>query len=263
MRVFLLNIGNTTVQLAEHNSSQLHLLASYSTADLLSQENIFLKEFEDAGQNWRAVAASVVPELERKLSNKYAAEIEFISYKAYPAIDFSYYDAAKLGADRVANLAAAKALYPDKAVVVFDCGTCITSEAIDEKGVFCGGIISAGREMMLKSLTQNTAQLPKLLKDDQSLSSFAKNTAEAIRAGVNLATLGTVEKTIKDIKKNKNFVDPVFLVTGGDAEFFLENIPELEKTDPLFTLRGLEVAEFSLGQFGTVGQSGQKAWRTK
>lgn len=101
-------------------------------------------------------------------------------------IDISHYDAALLGADRIAACCGAAAKYSLPAVV-FDFGTATTANVLSAGGVFLGGAIVPGVSTMLKSLSQNTAQLPYITPQDD-IRLIGSNTRECMLAGAYYAT---------------------------------------------------------------------------
>ena len=88
-----------------------------------------------------------------------------------------------LGNDRIAAVAGASFLYPNKNVLVIDAGTAITFDLIDEKNRYIGGTISPGLSMRFQALNHYTANLPLLDKTDNSKLT-GQNTREAITNGV-------------------------------------------------------------------------------
>ncbi|NHW59707.1 type III pantothenate kinase, partial [Escherichia coli] len=61
-----------------------------------------------------------------------------------------------------ANLVAAHHLYPNKSKIIFDFGTALTASCISHSGETLGAIIAPGIITSLKSLIQDTAQLPEI-----------------------------------------------------------------------------------------------------
>lgn len=102
---------------------------------------------------------------------------------------------SQLGADRWASLVAARQrvaneLFPSSCVVV-NAGTAVTVDALDEAGVFRGGIVLPGLHMMLQALAANTAALkvpPGHFHD------FPINTADALASGAMQAVCGAIEQ---------------------------------------------------------------------
>jgi type III pantothenate kinase len=102
---------------------------------------------------------------------------------------------AQLGADRWAALIAARTraageLFPSACIVV-NAGTALTIDALDATGVFRGGVILPGLNMMLQALAENTAGLkltPGRYHD------FPVNTADALYSGAVQALCGAIEQ---------------------------------------------------------------------
>ena len=102
----------------------------------------------------------------------------------------SYEQAGQLGADRWAALIGARALHRGPVVVVM-AGTATTVDLLDETGVFLGGLIFPGFDLMRGSLARNTAQLPYA---DGSYAAQPRRTADAIFSGCLHAQAGAVER---------------------------------------------------------------------
>jgi len=237
---FLLNIGNTHTQIARDDASGIELLVTLPTADLLQLGNLLL--LDQQGANWSAKAACVVPAVQQLLQKRYPGQILFISSVSYPEIDFSRYDVRTLGADRMANAAAAYSLATGP-VLVLDCGTCVTSEAIDAEGVFRGGAILPGRAMSRRSLAAFTAQLPEIPMQQECPPPLGLTTAAAIAAGVDLGIIGAVRQIIDQTRQVPGLHQSRIIAVGGDAAYFMQNIPGLEAGPDAFTLRGIRLAK--------------------
>jgi type III pantothenate kinase len=111
---------------------------------------------------------------------------------------------AQLGADRWASLVAAwrrstaTDLFPPACVVV-NAGTAVTIDALDENGVFHGGMILPGMRLMLRALFENTAALK---VSTGSFQAFPDNTADAIYTGSVQAICGAIEQMRRQIDSN-------------------------------------------------------------
>src|SRR5262249_32928711 len=102
---------------------------------------------------------------------------------------------SQLGADRWAALIAARQRVANElfsaASGVGNAGTTRTVDALDDSGVFRGGIILPGLNMMLQAMADNTAALrvpPGHVHD------FPINTADALASGVMQAVCGAIEQ---------------------------------------------------------------------
>ena len=108
-----------------------------------------------------------------------------------------YRDPAQLGCDRFAAAIGAYALAPGQAVIVANCGTATTIDALTADGVFLGGMILPGLGLMASSLARNTAQLPQIASDAALPAGFADNTDDAIVSGCLAAQAGAIERAVR------------------------------------------------------------------
>lgn len=217
---YLLNIGNTRVALLEASALKgaLPRIRHFGTGE-------FLGKWRPSG-SWRATVACVVPEIRRKMPPEWLVRSHFIDTSDYPGMDFSAYGRG-LGADRIANAAAAHALVPGRAVLVVDCGTALNTVAVTADGKFHGGVILPGRQTALNSLGRQTAQLPEITAEitGNTFNPLALNTKEAIQNGVGLALLAAVERVIRDTRRQPGFARCQVWLTGGDAPFYASHLP--------------------------------------
>jgi type III pantothenate kinase len=121
-----------------------------------------------------------------------------------------YEQPAQLGADRWAALIGARQMHSGPGLVV-NCGTATTVDMIDANGIFRGGIILPGVDLMRASLAQRTARLPLA---DGEFRALPRNTRDAIDSGCRLATAGAIERMFALIGQEP---DAVCLLSGGAA----------------------------------------------
>lgn len=238
MLLFLVNIGNTHTQIAVQQGGEPQLLARHDTPKLIADDGA-VPLFEATAEPWRAVASSVVPRLKEKLVNRYMEKIHFLAAQDFPQLDFSLVDVRTVGMDRIANAAAALNVLKNGPAIVLDCGTCLVTEVIDSQHHFCGGSIMPGRMLMRRGLADHTAQLPLIPIQSKRPSPLGTNTHDAILAGIDLGVLGSIRQLVVETRKAINALNCKVLTTGGDAPFFLENLPELTPAPSLMTLRGI------------------------
>lgn len=117
----------------------------------------------------------------------------FASQSDLAGLHNNYRNPAQLGCDRFAAAIAGHALSPGRAIVVANCGTATTIDAITADGVFLGGMILPGLGLMASSLARNTAQLPQIAQDGKLPAGFADNTDDAILSGCLAAQSGAIE----------------------------------------------------------------------
>ncbi len=239
----IISIGNTTVQWARTSGEKLlpATIASCATQEFtLKLENAHqaspLPEFG------RLTAASVVPAIDAALTTRFTAEkCHFITAESAESIlDFNQVHSATLGADRIANAVAAATEFPPPVVVV-DCGTAITIEAVDERRRFHSVAIMPGRLLQRRALHEFTGKLP--LADILATPSriLAETTENAICNGCDRGILGAVENMLESLKMQVEFETARILITGGDGAFLAENL-NIRQTcthHPLLTLQGI------------------------
>lgn len=151
----------------------------------------------------------------------------------------SYETPETIGPDRVANAIAAEKTFGSNVIIV-DCGTAITVDAIDSKGIFVGGIIAPGIETARNALVQFAPALPEVeLSLPQDI--LGTNTIDCIRSGVLYGASSMIDSVVKKIAAKNGF--DTFVLTGGNAHI-LQAILETEFIyDEFFTLKGLALAD--------------------
>ena len=106
-------------------------------------------------------------------------------------VKMRYNDPGELGADRVADLVAARTAYTAPFIVV-DLGTTTNFEVLDAEGTFLGGIIAPGLALGAKALSQAAARLPRVeLKAPASV--IGTSTREAMQAGVVMGEVARID----------------------------------------------------------------------
>lgn len=156
-------------------------------------------------------------------------------------LEHSLGEAHTTGQDRLlAALGAYDTLH--QACVVVDAGTAITVDFVDGAGVFHGGAIAPGAQMMLDALTQRTAALPALTAAaPEHNDPYGKTTADAMRTGVLAAAKGVV-RVMLDRYAESYGAYPAVVATGGDAELLFTGDEFVEKIVPHLVLRGVAVS---------------------
>lgn len=196
------------------------------------------------------VASVVASERETDLADTLAARLE--TEVTFARVDEAlfptrYLDPTRLGVDRwLAALAASAS--GDGACAVVDCGTALTIDLVDARGVHEGGVIAPGAATMAQALSTSTARLP--LVAATAPASPGRSTDECIALGCDLAVAGLIAEAVArfDPERRRRW-----LVTGGAAPRLLDTpagIPPLEHR-PHLVLEGL--AEYAV-------RAGWPAW---
>jgi type III pantothenate kinase len=159
-----------------------------------------------------------------------------VTEKASHGVTNSYLQPERLGVDRWLVLIAGWKQYL-KPLVVVDCGTAITVDALNQQGQHLGGLIIPGFALMQHSLAKNTFALSK--SDESYKPTLANATEPAIANGCMLAAAGLVEKVVSDLEQTEGELFQL-LLTGGDAPQLKQAINRPCVIDPELIFKGLQ-----------------------
>jgi type III pantothenate kinase len=196
----------------------------------------------------RVVIASVVPRLTpvfEKMSERYLKISPLlISAEIDLPIIIQYDDPVMVGADRIANAAAAYNRFK-QAIIVVDFGTTTNFDVINSKGIYVGGAIAPGPESSRVDLAKKAARLFEV-NIDKPRGAIGKSTSESIKSGLFYGTIGQVDKIIELIMVELGENVKV-IATGGLAGKFTEESKFIEQEIPDLTLEGLRIiSEFHM-----------------
>ena len=234
----VIDIGNTLTKLAVFNGNDLVWTESFAAIDAG-----ILSDVLNTYKPTKAIRSSVKKQTEHweQALDEHVAVLKFNAVMA-ASIRNHYQTPLTLGLDRLAAVAGARALYPGKANLVIDVGTCITYDWVSENGNYFGGSISPGLNMRYKALNYYTSALPLLNADESFTDNFGTTTNTSIQSGVQngvrFEVLGFIESYFDTWPKTN------ILLTGGDSIFFdtlLKNsifAPHI-KIEPHLVLSGL------------------------
>ncbi|HSD38491.1 MAG TPA: type III pantothenate kinase [Rhodocyclaceae bacterium] len=141
-----------------------------------------------------------------------------------------YADPSQLGADRWAGAVAAWRRVQGACLVVA-AGTATTVDVITEEGVFAGGCILPGLEMMRRALAGGTAGLPFATGHFEAV---PRNTADAIFSGCLNAQLGAIARMRSSLP-----ADAPVLLAGGAGAALRDGIAAPLEVLPSLVLEGL------------------------
>ncbi len=142
-----------------------------------------------------------------------------------------------IGPDRLCAVAAIACEGVTDAVII-DAGTAVTVDILIG-GLFAGGAITPGLDMMLQSLSEGTSALPHIrIEPGTEAAPPGRDTASAIRAGVLGAYRGGTQGLVNLSIERFTNLPPVFL-TGGDAGLLIDAISPAPRHYPDLVLLGL------------------------
>lgn len=153
-------------------------------------------------------------------------------------VKMRYNDPGELGADRMADLVAAKELFEPPFVVV-DLGTTTNFEVVDEDGLFIGGVIAPGLKLSARAVSEGAARLAMIeLKAPSSI--IGKNTREAMQAGIVMGEVARIDGIIDMIRSELGYT-PDVVVTGSEAGVMAALSQRINRAEEHLTLQGLHI----------------------
>ncbi|MGA1865275.1 MAG: type III pantothenate kinase [bacterium] len=189
-----------------------------------------------------AIISCVVPSLSDRLKEMCRNYLSCDPLEVKPGLEeyfpVSYPEPGQIGADRIVNAVAGYEKYGSPLIIV-DFGTATTFCAISDKGEFMGGCIVPGIGISLEALIENAERLTHVTWAKPGCI-IAKNTEDAIRAGLFFGYASLVNGIVKKMKKEMGGAAKV-VATGGWASIITEEAKCIDKIDPYLTLEGLRI----------------------
>jgi len=181
-----------------------------------------LREWQSISRPVRAVGVNVAGEatrvrIEAQMTRWRLQPEWLIAQEEACGVRNGYQRPSQLGPDRWAALVAARRracsgeLFPAACTVV-NVGTAVTIDALDGDGLFRGGLICPGLNLMLESLASNTAALQMAAGHYQE---FPRNTADCLYSGAVQAICGAIEQMRARLVAGGPW--PRVFVSGGAA----------------------------------------------
>lgn len=246
----LLDIGNTHTVAGLFTPAGLRIAERRFRTDAsvtADEYRMLLRQlFADVGERgiWtaisRAIVSTVVPALERVVEQACAEAtppVPFLSINARLARDFDLAlpHPEQLGADRLANVAGALAVYAPPLLIV-DAGTATTFCLVDERRRYVGGAIVPGLETSWRALQSRAARLfsVELIRPETTVG----NTTETqIQSGVLHGYEALIEGMADRLLADSGLADATLIATGGCTR--LIRLSDRFRIEPDLTLLGL------------------------
>jgi type III pantothenate kinase len=188
------------------------------------------------------VLASVVPPLTgtwRQACQAYLGQTPLvIDAGVKTGVRIRYEDPKAVGADRVADAAAAHRLYGGPACIV-DFGTATTFDAITAEGDYLGGALAPGITIAADALFLRTSKLPRV-DLARPPAAIGRNTVHALQSGLVFGYVGLVEGMVRRFRQELG-EDMKVIGTGGLVDLIAPETPVLEVRAPWLTLEGLRI----------------------
>ena len=245
-----LDIGNTNVTIGAFDGDRLRaswrLAAdSHRSADeyALQLNSLLPLKGVAPGDVSDVVLCSVVPPLtavfEELAHSLFGVTPLVVGPGAKTGVRILYDNPRDVGADRIADAAAAHAIYGGPTIVV-DMGTATVFDAIAADGAYLGGAIAPGLNIAAESLFLSTSQLRRV-EMSAPPAAIGKNTAHAIQSGLVFGYVGLIEEMVRRFRIEMDAPDALVIGTGGLAPLLASQTTVFDHIDEELTLSGLRL----------------------
>lgn len=213
MRILAVDAGNTRIKWGVHQAGSWVVQDWVATSQVARLARAWAGLDPPSAVIVANVAGERVGRAIAAAARRFARRVRFVRSSGGQCGVRSAYDRpAQLGADRWAALIGARRLHRGACVVV-GAGTTMTVDALAADGVFLGGLIVAGPELMRAALARGTARLrPQRGK----FAFFPARTADAIESGAVNALAGAIERMARFMREAGQGA-PLVLISGGGA----------------------------------------------
>jgi len=250
MQTLVIDCGNSRVKLAlfkEEELVHLETVNNPASNDLTPVHTAITKLMTLAPESnpircvMSSVAASLTSPMLALLQTEFKIEPTLVTSSANHGLTITYNPPESLGADRIADSAAATHLFGAPCITV-NFGTATTFNVIvpheNQQPCFIGGVICAGLEMTLASFA---AKLPNLGPIDLIAppSIIGQSTQNAMSSGLLYGHAAMVDGLIEKIQTERNIAGCPVLATGGHASTIAPHCRKLTQVDPNLTLLGI------------------------
>ena len=243
-----IDVGNTNITVGLFFGEELRSTFRLTTKDTCTSDEygmhlraIIREKGEDPGNVGGCIISSVVPDTMHSLASAIIKYFHVRPVVVGPGlktgIRIRIDNPKEIGADKITDIVSAHTLYGGNLIVV-DFGTATTYDLVSADGTYLAGVIQPGIAISAKALSDRAAKLPKieLTKPDSIL---AKNTVDAMQAGVIYGYIGSARYIIEEMKNASGLTDVRVIATGGLGKILTPSMPEIDIYDEMLTLKGL------------------------
>lgn len=238
--ILAIDIGNTSTSVGYYRNGKVAGTGRHPSRFTASSEVLPLLAKKPADA---VVVASVVPPVnarwKKAIRQAGLPSPLFVSHELDLGVAVDYPHPATIGADRLANAAAAARLYGAPSVVC-DFGTALTFDVLDGRRGYVGGIICPGLPLMFDYLAEKTALLPHV-EPVKTSAVVGRNTKQATQIGARLGYRGMVREILAALRAELGADSLPVCCTGGYAGWIFDGWDVPAVVDPLLTLKGLGI----------------------
>lgn len=232
--VLTIDIGNTKAKYAVFNDKII------VETNFFEPENDDLKRLlEKYSDINKGIISSVGGKIDECLNQLKTIKMLVLSNETKLPFSLTYKEKSKIGADRLALVAAAFAEKPHQNSLVIDIGTCITYDILTADDRHLGGPISPGMKLRFKAMHEHTALLPLCEPTLNELNIICDDTIECLQSGVQLGVLHEIKEFIK--LYSLKFNDLNVFISGGDNIFLQNQLKNYTFASSNFMFNGLRL----------------------
>jgi len=227
MDALYLDIGNTSLKLAVPEEDGWKVLWHQRFENDIETFSELLKKSFDSGTGV-VYTSSVRKDITRKVEEATPGlNIQVLTTSQIPEQFINYSTIHTLGLDRFLGCLGAYKLSNKCGVVVIDTGSACTVDFMDKDGIYQGGVIMPGMDILKKSIRRYLPELPDV---DSTMPDTwpGKSTQDSLRLGVNGMFSTAIESWIVKFKSMDD--DAAIFITGGNSREIQLLLTEMECT---------------------------------
>jgi type III pantothenate kinase len=247
--LLVFDIANTNIKIGMFDGDKLRATWRISTGvqrmadeyavmllNLLKHQGIDFKDIKEGAMS------CVVPPLVTTFNELFERYFNIKPLVVGPGVKtgvrIRYPNPREVGADLIANAAAALHLYKPPIIVVA-LGTATAFAIVSKGGDYLGGVIAPGLGISAEALYTRTAALPRveLTKPKKAI---GDNTQTSMQSGLIFGWAGLVEGIVHRIQEELGEKATV-VATGGYADIIAKETKAIDKVNPDLTLIGIKV----------------------
>lgn len=226
-----IDIGNTRTKVAFF---EVNKLMHEQIIDNENQWHALIKNFKPQYAVMSAVGAGA--DAVSAILSALKVSLLQVNYQTPFPFTINYNTPQTLGMDRVAAIAAAQFLYPNKNCLVIDAGTCITYDFISANSSYQGGAIAPGMHMRLQAMHEFTHKLP--LPNLNWPEDFeGKSTEQSLLSGVCIGVADEINGRIA--RYSERYGQLQVIICGGNSHLLAKHIKNNIFAAPSLVLMGL------------------------
>ena len=232
--VLTIDIGNTKAKYAVFHDK--NIVESHVFNPLSDDLTLLLQRYPIINKGIISSVGGNVSECLQQLQN---IKMMVLSNETKLPFTLTYKEKSKIGADRLALVAAAFAEKPHQNSLIIDIGTCITYDILTDDDHHLGGPISPGMQLRFKAMHEHTALLPLCEPTTDELKIVCDDTIECLQSGVQLGVLHEIKEFIELYSLKFNNLN-VF-ISGGDNIFLQNKLKSCTFASSNFMFNGLKI----------------------